>query len=107
MPNLGTLGSKSTIWTDNAATVLVQGDFFTSNSESEGPLVVLGNLTTGGNLVNVGAAVGGWLIMPTFGTAFLSVGGDVVAPGGRIAVGESMPGKDYAGGADIGGKVTG
>lgn len=58
---------------------------------------MLGNLTTGGNLVNVGAAGGGSLIVPTFGTAFLSVGGDVVAPGGRIAVGESMPGKDYAG----------
>lgn len=66
-----------------------------------------GTSPPGGNLFNVGAAGGGSLIVPTFGKAFLSVGGDIVAPGGRIAVGESMPGKDYAGGADIGGKVTG
>lgn len=107
MPNLGTLATKNSLWTDNTATVLVQGSYRTTNSESEGPLVVLGDLLSEGSVFNVGSAGGGSLIVPEFGTTYLAVGGDVIVTSGRIAVGESMPGRAYAGGADIGGSVTG
>ena len=104
MPTITTLGQAGAIFTDNNVNIFTAGNYTSTNVESEGLLVVMGDATVG--RLNIGAAGGGSFVVPTDKSVMLAVGGDMHAPQGAL-IGVGLAPAITGGSVQIGGSLTG
>jgi choice-of-anchor A domain-containing protein len=99
------VGNPTSPITDENVSVFVGGNYRSTNAESEGLLVVLGDAWNQSGLLNVGTVGVGSGILPESGSVMLAVGGDLIIDT-EIQVAHPIGGVTW-GKVQVGGEIKG